>query len=166
MNFRYAPLRKTPTTQKPWEGDVSLKPWDFQVTAAIPVLDTWETLEVVVELLRAQTNRPFIMVIDTGSLDENLRKIEAMRDEDLEVHTIRLNAVKHPSDFPAMAMDLAMTLCRTPYMLATHADCFLKKQTLVEDMVQMVKDISPVVGYEITPEPTTIGVGWFRTLAP
>lgn len=106
------------------------------------------------------------MVIDTGSLDENLRKIEAMRDEDLEVHTIRLNAVKHPSDFPAMAMDLAMTLCRTPYMLATHADCFLKKQTLVEDMVQMVKDISPVVGYEITPEPTTIGVGWFRTLAP
>ena len=151
MSLLMSPLRNQSAAQKPWEGSCHKKPWHYEVCAAIPVMDTWESLQMVVDLLRAQTIRPFFVIIDTGSLSQNWEKIDAMRAEDLEVHSIRLNGVKHPSDYPAMAMDLAMSLCRSPYMLATHADCFSMKKTLVEETLQLCKTISPAVGYEITP---------------
>ncbi len=146
-----SPLRNQLVNTKPWEGAVYKKPWEYEVCVAIPVLDTPETLQMVVELFRAQTIKPYFLIIDTGSLPDSWPKIEGMRAEDLEVHAIRLNGVRHPSDYPAMAMDLAMTLCRSPYMLATHADCFPMKKDLVENLLRLCKDISPVVGYEITP---------------
>lgn len=146
-----SPLRNQLPANKPWEGANHKKPWDYEVCAAIPVMDTPEALKMVVSLLRAQTVRPYIVIIDTGSLSTQWKQIEGMRAEDLEVHAIRLNGVKHPSDYPAMAMDLAMSLCRSPYMLATHADCFPMRKDLVEYMLNLCKDISPAVGYEITP---------------
>lgn len=146
-----APLRDVAVRDKPWEGACLKKPWDFQVTAVIPVLDTPETLAVAIDLLRLQTNRPFIVVIDTGSTDEKLLEVQQMRAADVEVHSIRLNGVRHPSDFPAMAMDLAFSICRTPYLFATHADCFLRKQTLLAEMTELCTDAVPVVGYELSP---------------
>lgn len=146
-----APLRGCVSRERPWEGSVRKKPWRYQVTAAIPVLDTFDTLEMVIEILRLQTERPFIVVIDTGSRPEMLEKIEGLRDVDLEVHSLRLNGVEHPSDFPAMAMDVAFTVCRSPYLFATHADCFLRRRTLVAAMLDLCRDGSPVVGYELSP---------------
>lgn len=145
-----APLRGVPIRRKPWEGR-GRKPWHYRVAAVIPVMDTCETLEVVVDLLRLQTERPFIIVIDTGSEPENAARIEQLRAADLEVHSLRLNGVQHPSDFPAMAMDLAFAVCRTPYLFATHADCFLRKRTVLEEMLKLCQSTSPVVGHELSP---------------
>ncbi|MCA9052211.1 MAG: hypothetical protein KDA75_00160 [Planctomycetaceae bacterium] len=146
-----APLRNVPVRDRPWEGACRRKPWDYRVTAAIPVLDTPEPLELVIDLLRLQTERPFIVVIDTGSQPDELAKIAACRAADVEVHSLRLNGVRHPSDFPAMAMDLAFAICRTRYLFATHADCFLRSRTLLNEMVDLCPRVSPVVGYELTP---------------
>jgi len=145
-----APLRNTPTEQKPWEGSCKVKPWEYKICAVVPVLDTVIPLKIVVELLRHQTEKPYIVVVDTGSMPDKLLQIEAMRADDLEVHSIRLNGVLHPSDFPAIAMDLAFSLCRSPYMFCTHADCFIKRQDLLADMLVMCEECK-AVGYEITP---------------
>lgn len=149
--YHLAPLRETHVSQRPWEGDCRRKPWHYDINAVIPVMDTWEILEVVVELLRLQSVHPFITIIDTGSQPENYRKIESLRAQDVEVHSLCLNGVLHPSDFPAMAMDLAFSLCRSPYLFATHADCFLRNRTLLAEMLELCQTQSPVVGYEISP---------------
>lgn len=144
--YEIAPSRSC--EDKRWEGICGKKPWEYKITAAIPVLDTPECIKIVVDILRLQTERPYIMIIDTGSTDENLKQIQELHDEDVEVHSIRLNGVLHPSDFPAMAMDLAQTLCRTEYLFATHADCFLRRKSLLEDML---RNKEAVVGYELSP---------------
>ncbi len=148
---RIAPLRNISFRAKPWEGACRRKPWHYDVTAVIPVLDTIEPLSVAIELLRLQTMRPYIVVVDTGSEIDLLRLIENLRADDVEVHSLRLNGVRHPSDFPAMAMDLAFSICRTRLLFATHADCFLMKQTLLADMAKLCSDDTPVVGYELSP---------------
>lgn len=149
--YEIAPLRNSLRMERPWEGNCKKKPWSYQVTAAIPVLDTFDTLRVVIDLLRLQSERPFIIVIDTGSTEEYASKIAALRAEDVEVHVLRLNGVRHPSDFPAMAMDLAFAVCRTRFLFATHADCFLRNRYLIEEMKALCESRSPVVGYEISP---------------
>ncbi len=146
----HAPI-KGPPERKGWEGNCLKKPWAYKVTAVIPVLDTPEELTLVVELLRLQTERPFIVIIDTGSTYENLSRVQCLRNEDLEVHSILLNGVEHPSDFVTMAMDLGFSCCRTDYLFATHADCFIRRKDFVEDLVNMTDEKTPVVGYEISP---------------
>lgn len=148
--YNIAPIRNVKTSSYPWEGNCNKKPWQYKITAMIPVLDTSNMLEICINLLRLQTVRPFIIVIDTGSCDEEFDKIKKLRNEDVEVHSIQLNGVLHPSDFPAMAMDLAFSLCRTEYAFATHADCFLRKRTFLEELL-ILSEKSPVVGYEMSP---------------
>ena len=145
-----APDRSKTVRQNPWEGNCKRKPWDYRITAVIPVLDTFDTLEIAIELLRLQSVRPFIMIVDTGSTDNNLEKICSLRAEDVEVHSLRLNGTQHPSDFPAMAMDVAFALCRTNFLFATHADVFLRRRDMLEDWLEMTKKLSPVVGYELS----------------
>ncbi len=154
MKNDIAPLRGKGinTMQAPWEGCLLKKPWQYRVTAAIPNLDTVETLEIVVELLRLQTEKPYILIIDTGSKGEQLERVLNMHSEDLEVHCLRLNGVEHPSDFPAMAMDVAFALGRTEFMFATHADCFLRKRNFLEELLQIAsRESTSVVGYEMSP---------------
>lgn len=151
MKSDIAPLKGVLTVDKPWEGNCRKKPWEYRVTAVVPCLDTPETVEVGVEILRMQTERPYILIIDTGSSPENLRRVQELHSEDVEVHSIRLNGVQHPSDFPAMAMDLAFTLCRTEFLFATHADCFLRRRDFLEFLIGKVESESPVVGYEMSP---------------
>ena len=151
MKEDIAPLRNIDPKKLPWEGSNNKKPWDYKVTAVIPTLDTFEILEICVNLLKLQTERPYILIIDTGSSKAQLDKIMQLHSEDVEVHSLRLNGVRHPSDFPAMAMDVAFALCRTEFLFATHADCFLRKKTFLEKLLEMIKEFSPVVGYEISP---------------
>ena len=146
-----APLRGPVPVPAPWEGSCGRKPWEYQVTAVIPCLDTSDTLPLVIELLRLQTERPFIIVIDTGSRDTELAATLALRAEDVEVHSLRLNGVLHPSDFPAMAMDLAFSVCRTEFLFATHADVFLRRRGFLADLLASCRTVSPVVGYQISP---------------
>lgn len=155
--MKIAPIRNVSIEDKPWEGESTTKPWDYEITAIIPVLDTFESLDLCVQLLRLQTIKPYIIVIDTGSTEDNFKKIENLRDYDLEVHAIRLNGVEHPSDFVSMAMDLGQSLCRTKYMFATHADVFLMKRNFLEELHNLCGDHQedpnkyPVLGYEISP---------------
>ena len=148
--LEFAPLRGHSKNDKPWEGNCQKKPWEYEITAIIPCLDTYELLSTGIELLRLQTIKPFIIIIDTGSTEEQLEKIIGLRDEDVEVHSIRLNGTPHPSDFPAMAMDLAFSLCRTEYLFATHADCYLRRRDFLEYLLDLCKTKSPAVGYELT----------------
>src|SRR5215213_11308991 len=50
-----------------WAGSLKAPPHSYRITAAIPHLDTIEPLKVCIEVLRSQSERPYIMVIDTGS---------------------------------------------------------------------------------------------------
>lgn len=150
-NYEVTPLYGVLTEKDPWAGFCDRKPWDYGVTAVIPCINTPETLPICIELLRLQSVRPFIMIVDTGSIEENLEKVEELRADDVEVHTIRLNGTRHPSDYPAMAMDMAFSLCRTEYLFATHADCFLRKRTLLAEFIELCKTKSPAVGYELSP---------------
>jgi hypothetical protein len=156
QEVRIGPCEVTPlygmrTEHSPWQGLCEKKPWDYSVTAVIPCINTPETLPICIDLLRLQTVKPFIIIIDTGSIDDNLEHILSLRAEDVEVHSIRLNGTRHPSDYPAMAMDMAFSLCRTEYLFATHADCFLRKMTLLSEFIQLCKTKSPVAGYELSP---------------
>ena len=148
-----APLRNQQFSQKPWEGDCVRKPWDYRVTVVIPCLDASEAVATIIALYRLQSERPFIVLIDTGSTSTELQALQSLAGDDCEVHSLRLNGVKHPSDFPAIAMDLAMSLCRTEYLLATHADCFPMSRNLVSDVLNLCNKDCPVVGYELTERP-------------
>lgn len=148
--MKYSPIKEQTSDSQPWEGDSQKKPWEYKVTAVIPVLDTPEELVLVVRLLELQTEKPFIQIIDTGSTPENWLKIEALRKEGVEVHQLRFEGVIHPSDFPAIAMDFAFSACRTPYLFATHADCFLRRSDVLAELLALCDYETPIIGYEIT----------------
>lgn len=150
-DFEISPIRGCEADQKPWEGSCKIKPWEHKVTVAIPCLGTPEIVKLTIELLQLQSIKPYIMIIDTGSIGQEREEIETLRTDNVEVHLIQLHGVRHPSDYPAMAMDLAFTLCRSEYLFATHADCFLRKVTLLEDLINLCKTKSPVVGYQLSP---------------
>lgn len=128
-------------------------PSDYSVTAAIPTLGPAciEPLKLVVEILRLQTERPFIMVIDTGSPPAVLEELYAMRAADLEVHSIACHGYSHSSEPVAMALDMAHALCRTPWLFHTHADCFLRRRDLLETWGRIATVNTPVVGYRMSP---------------
>lgn len=155
MNFKnLAPLRNKDVNDSPWKGNCQIKPWEYKITAVIPVIDTFDSLKLCVEILRLQTIKPFIIVIDTGSSEENLEKIKSLHDADLEVHSIRLNGTLHPSDSVCMAMDLAQSACRTEYLFATHSDVFLRRRDYLEYLLSICgpeKNKYAVVGYEMSP---------------
>lgn len=138
---------------KAQHGKIEKKPWEYPCEAWIPVLDTPNTMEYVIELLRLQTKRPYIVLVDTGSNKKNFEKLEDQfgDDDDVEIHRLRFKAVIHTSDYPAFAMDLAMSVCRTEFLFHTHSDVFLKRRNVIEELLMLTDDIRPVVGYQMTP---------------
>ncbi len=149
----YAPIRGQYFDSKPWEGPNKRKPWEYKVTLAIPVLDSAESVEAIVKLYSLQTEKPYVCLVDTGSVPEQLARLNALQCDWCEVHSLKLNGVRHPSDFPAIAMDLAFSACRTEYLLATHADCFPMRKDLVAFMLSVCDYMRPVAGYELTERP-------------
>jgi hypothetical protein len=108
-------------------------------------------MPVVIELLRLQTVRPFIMVIDTGSTPDHLEQVERLRAPDVEVHCLRFAPLLHSSDPVAIAQDLAFSRIQTPYAFCTHSDCFLMRRDLLAYMIELCRTRSPAVGYQISP---------------
>ena len=104
------------------------------MTAAIPTINSSERLPLVIELLRLQTVRPFIIVVDTGSDDAHWPTIEALRADDVEVHALRLNAIENSSEVVSMAIDTLQGLCRTRFLFCTHDDVFLRSRTALKEL--------------------------------
>lgn len=132
-----------------WEGPLTIKPWDYACTAVIPVLETPEPLEVCLDLLRAQTSRPYMIVIDTGSI-EHRDRIASLQAEDCEVHFLRSHGWRHPSEPVAVAQQLGMELCRTDFAFFTHSDAFLMRRTLLAEWIEKARHYK-AVGYQISP---------------
>jgi hypothetical protein len=138
-----------------WEGRIPVKPWHQPVTVAIPHLNTLDSLEVCVGLLRCQTIQPYILVIDTGSPADILEKLEDLRWTDCEVHYLRAHAWLHNSSPAAAAMDVAFALCRSKILVALHSDVYLKRRDSLEWLADMVYDQCPVAGWEQSPREGT-----------
>lgn len=145
------------------EGRITVKPWEYKVSVAIPHLDSLELLRSVVELHRLQTIKPYIMVIDTGSPEAVVKELEEMRAEDLEIHYVRSHAYRHSSAPVTTAMDVAFALTRTQYLFCTHSDVFPRRRDFLEWMIGQCGEASPAVGWEMSPR---VGInGWKGTLS-
>jgi hypothetical protein len=135
----------------PVYGRATKKPWDYEFTAAIPHLNTIESLRACIELVRLQSVQPYLMVVDTGSPPEVCSQLERMRGDDLEVHYIRGHAYRHSSEPVTAALDLAQTLCRTPHLLHLHSDVFFRRRDFAESLMRVCNANTPVVGYRMSP---------------
>ena len=152
INDRVAPARGLPVASRPWEGTLARKPWEYPCTAAIVHRDTPEMLEGVVSLLRAQTVRPYIVVVDTGSLEDSQPTLEALdAADDCEVHYLRSKSWRGSSCPVAAAMDLAFAVCSTEVLFGTHTDVFPTRPDLVEHVVSQCDARTPMVGWQMSP---------------
>jgi hypothetical protein len=151
-----APLRDTKgakLTEFGWEGAAKVKPWQYRVTAVVVHLDAPEPLAVCLDTLRAQTERPYLLVIDAGSHERHRKAVEAMEAEDCEVAFLRPRGWRATSEPVAAAMDVAFALAQTDYVFATHIDVFLKRRDALSDWVGQCDASTPVVGYQMSPRP-------------
>lgn len=145
-----APLG-TADVERKWEGRAERKPWDYKVTATLAHLETPELLPTCIALLRLQTERPYIVIVDTGSSPAVCRELEALRAEDVEIHYVRGHGYCHSSAPVGVAQDLAFALCRTEYLYCTHADCFLRARDYIAQLLGMCSARHPVIGYQMSP---------------
>lgn len=149
--MEHAPIRNTTHETFPWEGLAVPKPWEYPCTLVLPVIGFPELVGHCLTGWQLQTVRPFIMVIDTGSTDHELERIRGFASNNVEVHSLRYVGRAHPSEFPALAMDLAFASAATPLVIATHQDVFPRRRDLLQNMAAMCGEDVPVVGYEISP---------------
>jgi hypothetical protein len=151
------PIRGVGWRERPWEGVITKKPWEYRVTAAIVHMDTPDLLAIVLDVLREQTERPFLHVIDSGSLEKNRVILEQMEYEsdDLEVTYLRPRAWKFSSEPVSASMDCAFALCKTSFLYATHTDVFLKRRDHLEFLVSKCNEQTPAVGYQMSPRNCT-----------
>jgi len=136
-------------------GKLAKKPWEYAITACVPHLETVEPLRVCIDVLRCQSARPFILVVDTGSSAATRAQLEALRAEDVEIHFLAAHGYRHASEPVAMALDVAQSLCRTELLFHTHADCFLRRHDFLADMIARCSAANPVIGYRMSPRDGT-----------
>jgi len=157
-----APLQRGRITE-PWKGCQTKKPWEYAVTAMIPVYQPGPQLELIIELLRLQTIRPYIVLVDTGSpLDKFLALNNRFStDEDIEIHAIRSNGYRGSSEPIAAAIDLALAACHTRWMYLTHDDVFPRRRDLLEWEIWLSERYeTPVVGWEMSDRSHVCGDDW------
>lgn len=135
----------------PWEGRADRKPWSYAATVAIPHLNTLDLLPAALDLWRLQTERPYLMMIDTGSPPAVCEALEKLRAPDLEIHYLRAHGYCHSSAPVTTALDAAHALCRTGHLLHVHADVFPRRRDLVAWLLEQCTEAVPVVGWEMSP---------------
>lgn len=140
-----------PGIKNGWEGTASRKPWEYRVQVVIAHWNTPDVIELGVRLWRAQTVRPLICIVDTGSSRANLDRLYALEAEDVEVHSLRARGHRHSSGPVAAALDLAAGLCQQQYQFHTHTDVYPRRQDLLEWLIAQCDAATPVVGYEMSP---------------
>lgn len=135
-----------------FRGVMDKPPSAYRVTAAIPHLNTLDPLRACIQLLRHQSERPYIVVVDTGSPRAVCDKMEdVLRAEDVEIHYIRAHGYSHPVEPISIALDTAQSRCPTKYLFHTHADCFLRDRRLLEHWMKLCTANHPVLGYRMSP---------------
>lgn len=143
-----------------FRGTIARKPWMYQITAVIPCLDHSAETKLCVELLRLQTIKPYIILIDTGSRPHEARALEELRADDLEIHSIKANSLPHACAAIASALDLGFSMACTPYVFTTHQDCFLRDRHFMDFLAQKMQ-IRSVAGYQISPRRFAGWEQWF-----
>jgi hypothetical protein len=117
-------------------------------------------LELAVESLLLQTVAPFVILIDTGSVDTTA-KLDAMRTRNqIDVISIRSSGWKHPSMPVASALNAAWSMVATPFCHLGHDDAILKRRDLMAEAIELAA-IHKAVGYQISPRNYA---GWEREL--
>jgi hypothetical protein len=127
-----------------------LKPWEYHSTAIIPHLDTPEYLEALIDLLRLQSEPPYVCVVDTGSPFKVCDRLEELRSEDVEIHYVRAGGYSHTSEPVCVALDLGMARANTPLMFLTHTDCFPMRRDALEWLGRQCDEVTPVIGWEMS----------------
>lgn len=148
-----APVPNAVGSQR-WEGVSQKRAWEYRVTAAIPVLEPTESLDAVIATLRAQTEIPYIVLVDTGSRWKLLEQLccRYQSDEDIEVHAIRSRGWRHSSAPVGAALDLSLAVCHSEFLYLTHDDVFLKRNDYIADLLAMYESRPSVaIGYEMSP---------------
>lgn len=155
-----APARH-PSRPKPWLGIVDRQPCDYPVQVVIPHLDTPEPLELAVELWRAQTLRPYITIIDTGSLEVHRERLAGLQAPDVEIHYLRGHGYQHASQPVSIAQDVGLAVCQQSLQFNTHSDVFPVRRDLLEWFAKRCTAETPAVGYEISSR-DHVADGWLR----
>jgi len=138
-----------PLANAPWKGELAKKPWHYRVTAVIAHRNTPEHLELCLQFLTQQSERPYVTIIDTGSNDESFARVLALRSEAVEVHRIACHATEEYADAVCYAMDLAMSACRTEYLWCLYSDCFIINSNMLAELLAKADGgRQPVIGYE------------------
>jgi hypothetical protein len=151
ISARPEPHARFAAEHHPWRGSLAKKPWEYRVTAAIPHRNTLEHLKLCLDFVQAQTERPYVMIIDTGSDEATLAEVLALRTDNVEVHQIACLGTEEYADVVCYAMDLAMSACRTEYLWCLHSDCFVTNRGLLAEMLLTADGgKQPVIGYEST----------------
>lgn len=142
-----------------WGGELPKPVESFRVTIAIPHINTLPQLRLAMDLWRAQTEfEPYFVIVDTGSPWSVCEELDTkFRGSDCEVHFIRGNAYRHSSAPVSHALDLAQSICRTDYLLHTHADVFPMRRDFLAFMLSQCSPVSPVVGWQMSPRSQTKG---------
>jgi hypothetical protein len=142
-----APVERT------WRGVAPRRPADFPVTVMLPVWRPGAALSLVVELWRRQTVRPLLCVVDTGSPRADLLGLWDRFDghPDVEIHAVRSHGYQASSEPVTMAIDVALAVCQTEWLLLSHDDVFPRRRDLVEFLQWCSRrQAAPVVGWEMS----------------
>jgi hypothetical protein len=132
-----------------WMGSFKRRPWHYKATVVIPHYGRdLRLLTNVIESWRLQTERPYIVVYDTGTSAEYHSSLRALASYDTEVHFCRWHGVRNPYDPVALAYNHGITDCRTKHILFTHNDIVPLSQTVVSELISSSFEDVPVVGYE------------------
>ena len=131
------------------------KPWrEHSVTVCIPHLDTPEMLGLSVRSWLLQEDRPFVLVVDTGSRSPTSLRLLGRLERTPGVEVARLGMhtqMEHPSDRVTIALDYAMARCPTDYLLMTHVDLMPRHRRLVQKLLDLCNESQPVAGWEMSP---------------
>jgi hypothetical protein len=152
-----APLGTVGCGAHNWHGCCPRKPWEYTVSVALPTIGMPELASAAVALLRLQYERPYILIVDTGSDDATCQELEKLRSDDCEIHYIRSHGYIHSSAPVGAAMDLAFALCQTRFLFCTHTDCFLTRHDSLSWLMNQCSETCPAVGYGQSPRNTP---GW------
>ena len=130
------------------------EPWSHRATVAIPHLDTPDALDLCVRAWLSQSERPYILVVDTGSrLDSSRRCLDDLAATDgIEVARLGISSrTEHSSDRVAIALDYAHARCPTEYLIHTHSDAVPTRRDVLHDLLHMCSSARPIVGWEMSP---------------
>jgi hypothetical protein len=147
-----------PELPRGWMGSVKKRPWHYRATVVIPHFgDDLRLLMNVIESWRLQTERPYILIYDTGTPPEHHESLRALASYDTEVHFCRWHGVRNIYDPVALAYNHGITDCRTRYIIFTHNDLVPISRTVVRDLISLSCEDTPVIGYECEVCPNLVG---------